>query len=122
MLDNWRTIYQAAGASAGDRVFFAFSFGPFLGFWTSFEAAAKLGCSVSPEGTQQRSPDVRDHRDRCHHSMLHLTYALRLGQAGSAARRFGTIIVAGEPGGSIPSTRAQIENFGLALASLIITA
>jgi phenylacetate-CoA ligase len=37
------------------------------------------------------------------------TYALRLGEIGSAGSRVRTIIVAGEPGGSIPSTRAQIE-------------
>jgi phenylacetate-CoA ligase len=37
------------------------------------------------------------------------TYALRLGQVCSAGSQVRTIIVAGEPGGSIPSTRAQIE-------------
>ena len=37
------------------------------------------------------------------------TYALRLGEIGSAGSQVRTIIVAGEPGGSIPSTRAQIE-------------
>ena len=50
MLGNWETIYRVAGASSGDRVFFAFSFGPFLGFWTSFEAAAKLGLLCIPGG------------------------------------------------------------------------
>ncbi len=29
-------VYPAAGVGAGDRVFFAFSFGPFVGFWSAF--------------------------------------------------------------------------------------
>ena len=30
--ETWRFIYRAAGVSAADRVFFCFSFGPFVGF------------------------------------------------------------------------------------------
>ena len=42
MLGCWRRVYEAAELVPGvDRVFFAFSFGPFLGFWTAFEAAAR---------------------------------------------------------------------------------
>jgi phenylacetate-CoA ligase len=42
MLVCWRRVYEAAGLEKGkDRLLFAFSFGPFLGFWTAFEAAAK---------------------------------------------------------------------------------
>ncbi|HEY9287498.1 MAG TPA: hypothetical protein VIT43_05705, partial [Candidatus Dormibacteraeota bacterium] len=29
-------VYHAAGVRADDRVFLAFSFGPFIGFWTAF--------------------------------------------------------------------------------------
>jgi phenylacetate-CoA ligase len=36
MLGNWQRIYREAGVMPGDRVYFAFSFGPFLGFWTAF--------------------------------------------------------------------------------------
>src|SRR5258706_1346751 len=43
MIESWTEIFCAAGVTAGDRVFFAFSFGPFLGFWLAFESAAKLG-------------------------------------------------------------------------------
>src|SRR5262245_59656086 len=32
MLDCWKTVYRAAGVQPGDRAFFPFSFGPFLGF------------------------------------------------------------------------------------------
>jgi phenylacetate-CoA ligase len=111
MLRNWETIYRAAGVSSGDRVFFAFSFGPFLGFWTSFEAAAKLGLLCIPGGGL--SSEARMHAIVETSATILCctpTYALRLGQIASAASQVRTIIVAGEPGGSIPSTRAQIEN------------
>src|ERR671915_78113 len=29
----WKTIFEAAGVTSSDRIFFAFSFGPFIGFW-----------------------------------------------------------------------------------------
>ena len=110
MLGNWQTIYRAAGASAGDRVFFAFSFGPFLGFWTSFEAAAKLGLLCIPGGGLSSEARMRAIIENSATILCCTpTYALRLGEIGSAGSRVRTIIVAGEPGGSIPSTRAQIE-------------
>src|SRR5581483_1610499 len=40
----WERMYRIAGIGAGERLFFAFSFGPFLGFWTGFEAASRIGC------------------------------------------------------------------------------
>ena len=39
----WKDVYQAAGVSVEDRIFFAFSFGPFIGFWSAFEGAKQLG-------------------------------------------------------------------------------
>src|SRR3954464_12694959 len=50
ILENWRIILEAGGIRSGDRVYFAFSFGPFLGFWTAFEAAVKYGCLCLPGG------------------------------------------------------------------------
>ena len=41
---------RAAGVTASDRIFFAFSFGPFIGFWLAFESAARLGCLCLPGG------------------------------------------------------------------------
>src|ERR1051325_6094170 len=48
MLDCWRKMYEMAGVTASDRLLFAFSFGPFLGFWTAFESATRMGCMVLP--------------------------------------------------------------------------
>ena len=50
MLGNWDRVYQAAGVTAQDHIFFAFSFGPFLGFWTAFEAATRMGALAIPGG------------------------------------------------------------------------
>ena len=50
MLDCWTRVFESAGVKAGDRMFFAFSFGPFLGFWTGFEAASRMGCLAIPGG------------------------------------------------------------------------
>jgi phenylacetate-CoA ligase len=47
---NWQQIFDAAGITQADRFFFAFSFGPFLGFWSALEAALKRGCFCLPGG------------------------------------------------------------------------
>ena len=116
MLNNWTRVYQAAGVTARDRIFFAFSFAPFLGFWTAFESAVRLGCMCIPGGGLS---SVARLRMILENEITVLccapTYALRLAQvavqeevklSGSKVKR---IIVAGEPGGSIPSTCAEIE-------------
>lgn len=116
MLACWHRVYAAAGVRPGqDRVFFAFSFGPFLGFWTAFEAALSLNVMAMPGGglsTQARLQTLRTHRATV--LCCTPTYAVRLGearaQAGGTENTVRLIIVAGEPGGSIPATRARIES------------
>jgi phenylacetate-CoA ligase len=101
-----------------DRAFFAFSFGPFLGFWTAFEAAAQIGVHVVPGGGMS-SEQRLDVIDAIGATVVCCTptYALRLAEV--AAERGGArmladgpvrvLIVAGEAGGSIPATRERIE-------------
>ena len=60
MLRNWETVFEAAGVGAGDRVFFAFSFGPFLGFWTAFGAAEARGLSLRPGRRHEQSSAARN--------------------------------------------------------------
>src|SRR5690348_3905307 len=50
LLDCWIDIYRAAGVSSADRIYFACSFGPFLGFWVAFDAATRLGALCIPGG------------------------------------------------------------------------
>lgn len=115
MLGNWSVIYGAGGLVAGDRIYFAFSFGPFLGFWTAFDAAAKCGYLGIPGGGLGSAARVRamiQHRATV--LCCTPTYALHLAQA---AREDGIdlreasvkkIIVAGETGGSVPEVRQRI--------------
>ncbi|MCH9032922.1 MAG: phenylacetate--CoA ligase family protein [Planctomycetes bacterium] len=112
----WDTIYQAAGVSKSDRLFFPFSFGPFIGFWGAYDAAVAQGLFAIPAGGMTTSARLRYLLDNGVTVVLCTpTYALRLAEVaasegidlpGSAVR---ALIVAGEPGGSIPATRARIE-------------
>ncbi|MFT5127085.1 MAG: phenylacetate-CoA ligase [Rhodothermales bacterium] len=117
MLRNWQRVYKAADVTSDDRVFFAFSFGPFLGFWTAFEAAVERGCLCLPGGGLGSVARARMILDN-HVSVICCTptYAIHLAESAiaggvdlsdSAVRR---IIVAGEPGGSIPATRQRIQS------------
>lgn len=114
----WREVYAAARVGAGDQVFFAFSFGPFYGFWTAFDAAVASGALCVPAGgmsSEQRLTLLLATRPTV--LCCTPTYALRLAEVAAdlgqaaALREAGlrVVIVAGEPGGSIPATRARIE-------------
>ncbi len=118
MLANWQQILAVAGMTRADRFCFAFSFGPFIGFWLAFEAALRMGCLCLPTGGLSSAARLRLILD---HGATVLcctpTYAIRLGEVAVqekidlAASPVKVIIVAGEPGGSIPATRACIERF-----------
>jgi phenylacetate-CoA ligase len=118
MLDCWKVVLRAAGVDASDRIFFPFSFGPFLGFWTAFEAACQIGAQSIPGGgmsSQVRLRLIETLRPTV--ICCTPTYALWLAEVASAdpetpPLREGSVrllIVAGEPGGSIPATRGRIE-------------
>jgi phenylacetate-CoA ligase len=116
MLDNWAQLFRIAGVTAHDRLFFAFSFGPFLGFWTAFEAAARLGCLCLAGGGLSSLARLRMLLDNQATVLLCTpTYALHLAQvaqenhSGARGCALQKIIVAGEPGGSIPATRKRME-------------
>lgn len=117
MLECWSEVFRAAGVEAGDRVLFAFSFGPFLGFWLAFEAAARRGCLCLPGGGLGSAARLRVMRENAVNVICCTpTYALRLAEVAAEEKislyELGvkTIVVAGEPGGSIPATRAKLES------------
>jgi len=117
MLDNWARVYDAAGITAEDRLFFAFSFGLFLGFWTAFESAERIGCMRIPGGGMGSAARLRAILDTGATALCCTpTYALRLAEVAAeekidlARSRVRRIIVAGETGGSIPAVRARIES------------
>jgi len=116
LLENWIEGYSLAGVTPGMVAFYAFSFGPFLGFWTAFEAGLRMGLRCIPGGglgTAARLHAVLEHRVEV--LCCTPTYALHL---AAFARREGIdlqhsavrkILVAGEPGGSLPAVRQQLE-------------
>src|SRR5439155_27195186 len=53
--ETWGVIYRAAGVTAGDRLFFCFSFGPFVGFWSAFAGAEQLGALAISGGAMSSS-------------------------------------------------------------------
>jgi phenylacetate-CoA ligase len=116
ILARWEQIYAIAGVSAADRLFFAFSFGPFIGFWSAFESANRLGYFSLPGGGMSSGARLRFLLDnRITVVLCTPTYALRLAEVAQeegidlAACAVRALIVAGEPGGSVPTTRARIE-------------
>lgn len=116
MVDNWAEVFRASGVTAEDRIFFAFSFGPFLGFWTAFEAGQRIGALCLPGGGMSTPARLRAILDNEVTTVCCTpTYAIHLGEVAAAegldlaASRVRTLIVAGEPGAGIPATRARIE-------------
>ncbi|OGQ51358.1 MAG: phenylacetate--CoA ligase [Deltaproteobacteria bacterium RIFCSPLOWO2_02_56_12] len=113
----WKVIFEAAGVRPEDRIYFAFSFGPFIGFWSGWEGARKLGAlaiSGGGQSTSQRLKAIIDYRATV--VVCTPTYAVHM---ASEARKAGIdlasdsavriTIHAGEPGASIPSTKKLIE-------------
>ena len=116
ILESWQWVWTSVGAQSGDSAFFPFSFGPFLGFWSAFEAAASMGIRAIPGGGLSSE-------DRLRMMVLHRpqfmactpTYALHLALVGKgmdlAVGDLGVeaLVVCGEPGGSIPEVRERIQ-------------
>jgi phenylacetate-CoA ligase len=116
LLGCWRQIFAMIGLQANDRLFFAFSFGPFLGFWTAFESASRLGYFILPAGGMSSSARLRFLSEHAATVVFCTpTYALHLAEVAKtdgidlANSPVRLLVVAGEPGGSIPATRGRIE-------------
>jgi phenylacetate-CoA ligase len=114
--DCWRPIYRAAGVTSADRIFFAFSFGPFVGFWSAFAGAEQLGALCLTGGAMSTAERVASIvATGATVLMCTPTYALRLAEAARqegvdlARSALRVSIHAGEPGASIPATRERIE-------------
>ena len=116
MMANWEQVLRIGGLRPGNRVFFAFSFGPFLGFWLAFEAGLRMGCLCLPGGGMSSTARLRQILDHGTEFLCATpTYAIHLAETAErekidlSASPIRRIVVAGEPGGSIPATRARIE-------------
>ncbi len=112
----WQYVLDAAEVRRRDVAFMAFSYGPFIGFWTAHESCVRRGATVVPGGGMNSLMRLNVIQS-CQATVLCCTptYALHL---GSVAEEHGIdlsrssvsrIIVAGEPGGSIPEVRQRME-------------
>ncbi|MBI5029587.1 MAG: phenylacetate--CoA ligase family protein [Chloroflexi bacterium] len=113
----WGAVYNGAGIGAQDRIFFAFSFGPFIGFWAAWAGSEKIGALAISGGAQDSYQRLRNLIDLQATALCCTpSYALHLGEIAAKEKidlptqtQVRRIVVAGEPGGSIPGTKARIE-------------
>lgn len=112
----WASVFRAAGVTASDRVFYGFSFGPFIGFWSSYEGARKVGALAFPGGGMssfQRLKAILTNDITV--LVCTPTYALHLAEVAEqegvelSKSSVTTTIHAGEPGAGLPATRARIQ-------------
>ncbi|TWU22523.1 Phenylacetate-coenzyme A ligase [Novipirellula galeiformis] len=119
----WHYVLDAAEVTAEDIAMMAFSFGPFIGFWTANDAMIDRGALCVPLGgisSESRLKMIDDYG--CTVLCCTPTYALHLVATAKSIgmdltrNRVSRIIVAGEPGGSLPAVRRRIEEaWGAAL-------
>jgi phenylacetate-CoA ligase len=116
-VSTWQYVLDACEITASDRVLMAFSFGPFIGFWSAHDACLHRRCMVIPSGGMSTAARI----DLIHASQPTVifstpSYAIHLGQEaenrGKSLRHSSVrcVFVAGEPGGSVPSVRSAIES------------
>jgi phenylacetate-CoA ligase len=112
----WGFVLAAAGVRPGDRAFFPFSFGLFVGFWAGFEGARAFGALAIPGGGQDSVARLASMGSLgatvlvCTPSYaLHLLQVARERGVDAAKLAVRTTVHAGEPGAGIASVRARIE-------------
>ncbi len=117
IMECWRQIYLLAGLTKDDRLFFPFSFGPFIGFWAAFEGASRLENFVIAGGGMSTSIRLQAMiENEATVVCCTPTYALRMAEVAAEEgvnlqeSSVRMLIVAGEPGGAIPATRSRIES------------
>ncbi len=112
----WQHVLDAAGLTASDRALLAFSFGPFIGFWAAHDAVLARGAMSIPTGGLTSLARLRTiEATRATALFCTPTYALRLAEVAREhqiqleSMSIQKIVVAGEPGGSLPAVRERIE-------------
>ena len=113
----WGEIYRGAGVTSVDRLMIAFSFGPFIGFWSAYHGAQQLGALTLPNGGMTSDQRIRAILSNDVTVLIATpTYALRLAEVAeqdginlSEASSVRVTIHAGEPGASLPATKERIE-------------
>lgn len=119
-MDCWRAVLKHGHVGPGDRVLVASSFGPYAGFWSGFDGVLAAGAMAIPCGGMTTRGRL-DLAQRLAATVvmatpsycLHLAETAREASIDLASLPIRCVIVAGEPGGSVPSVRDRLaEAFG----------
>ena len=115
--ESWGPALWSSGLRPHTSFYFPFNFGIFAAFWSAYMGVARLGGTMVSGGgvdTAGRIQQILDYKPQAMFATP--TYALYFGE--TAAQRgvdlrhtsIEWVIVAGEPGGSIPTTRQAISD------------
>ncbi len=114
--EMWCYAIWGCGVRPADVAYIAFGYGSFIGFWGLHYAMEKIGVLNVPGGAQTTEARVRQIIDFGATVVASTpTYALRLAQEAATlgidlrASAVNRLILSGEPAGSIPQTKALIE-------------
>jgi phenylacetate-CoA ligase len=112
----WTYVFRAAGLGPGDRIFFPFSFGLFVGFWAGLEGARTLGALAIPGGGQDSPTRLHWIRELGATALVCTpSYGLHLAEVAAsqgidpATLGVRITVHAGEPGAGIPAVRQRLE-------------
>jgi len=117
----WRAqlgrVMRASGIGPGDRVALAYSFGPYVQFWASYEGAQDAGALVIPLGGMDSVQRLETMREYGATALLCTpSYALHLAKVAAenglldALAPVERVVCTGEPGASMPAVRERIES------------
>ena len=113
--EMWCYGFWGFGIRPRDTVFFAFSYGSFIGFWGAHYASERMGCLVLPSGNMTTEARVKQLVEMEATVVCATpTYALRLAQQAQemgidlrSQSKVRKLIVSGEP--CSPATRRMIN-------------
>src|SRR5438309_8231603 len=105
------------GVRPEDIVYFAFGYGSFIGFWGAHYACEKIGALVIPGGAQTSEARIKQIIEMGVTTVFSTpTYALHLWQKSremgidlARESKVNKVILSGEPAGSIPAVKHQLE-------------
>lgn len=114
--EAWNFQFWAIGARPRDTFYFPFNWGSFAGFWSTYFGIRRFGGTiVSGGGLDTKARIEQLLRIKPDVMLATPTYCLYMGEVAKEMgvdlreARVRFMIVSGEPGGSIPIVRQQIE-------------
>jgi phenylacetate-CoA ligase len=105
------------GIRPEDIVYFAFGYGSFIGFWGAHYGCEKIGALVIPGGAQTSEARIKQIIEMGATTVFSTpTYALALWQKAremgidlARESKVNKVVCSGEPAGSIPAVKRQLE-------------